>query len=132
MPNRVNFLNIAGGVLLVVAAIVLRVAPADAWQTSLGTPSQIDQDMRDRQIKALNQQRQQDIRKDTDKLYQLATELKAAVDKSNENVLSLEVVKKAGEVEKLAKRVKEKMKESVGPNPRTEPVPRMPYPGPPR
>ena len=52
---------------------------------------------------------------DTDKLFQLATELKTAVDKSNENLLSLDVVRKADEVEKLAKKVKEKMKESVGP-----------------
>jgi hypothetical protein len=32
------------------------------------------------------------------------------VDKSNENLLSLEVVRKAEEIEKLAHRVKEKMK----------------------
>ena len=61
---------------------------------------------------------------DTDKLFQLATELKAAVDKTNENLLSLEVVRKADEVEKLAKKVREKMKEAVGTPPRTEPPPR--------
>jgi len=77
--------------------------------------SQIDKDMQDRQMKEANKKRQQDIRGDTDKLLQLATELKAAVDKSNENLLSLDVVRKAEEVEKLAHRVKEKMKESVGP-----------------
>ncbi len=72
-----------------------------------------------------NKQRQQDIREETDKLFQLATELKAAVDKTNENVLSLDVVRKADEVEKLAKKVKEKMKESVGQPPeKPESVPR--------
>jgi hypothetical protein len=40
----------------------------------------------------------------------MATELKDYVDKTNENVLSLEVVKKAEEIEKLAHSVKEKMK----------------------
>jgi hypothetical protein len=55
-------------------------------------------------------QRQQDIRKDTEKLLELATELKQEVDKSNENTLSLGVVKKAEEIEKLAKSVKNKMK----------------------
>lgn len=87
--------------------------------------------MQDRQLKAANKKRQDDIRNDTEKLFQLATELKAAVDKTNENVLSLDVVRKADEVEKLAKRVKEKMKQAVGPAPRIEPVPRSPYPRPP-
>lgn len=60
--------------------------------------------------KKYNLQRQQDIRKDTEKLLELATELKQAVDKTNENTLSLDVVKKAEQIEKLAKSVKEKMK----------------------
>lgn len=94
--------------------------------------SQMQRDMEHRQLKQLNKRRQQEIRDDTAKLFQLATELKAAVDKSNENVLSLDVVRKAGEVEKLAKQVKEKMKESVGPPLRVEPLPKTPYPGSPR
>ena len=83
--------------------------------------------MQDRQVKELNKKRQQDIQNDTQKLFDLATELKAAVDKSNENLLSLDVVRKADEVEKLAKRVKEKMKEAMGPVPHTAP-PTMPTP----
>jgi hypothetical protein len=62
--------------------------------------------------KALNKQRQTALQKDTDHLLQLATQLKEDVDKSNEHTLSLEVVKKAEEIEKLAKSVKEKMKGS--------------------
>lgn len=60
--------------------------------------------------KRANLQRQADIKKDTEKLLELATELKQYVDKSNENTLSLDVVKKAEQIEKLAKQVKEKMK----------------------
>jgi hypothetical protein len=60
--------------------------------------------------KKRNLQRQEDIKKDTDKLLSLATELKQYVDKTNENTLSLEVIKKAEEIEKLARSVKEKMK----------------------
>ena len=71
--------------------------------------------------------RQKDIRDDTDKLFQLATELKAAVDKTNENLLSLDVVRKADEVEKLAKKVKEKMKDAIGP-PVKDPVRTLPNP----
>jgi hypothetical protein len=70
---------------------------------------QLDDLMRDNARK-LNKQRQQDLKRDTDKLLDLATELKKYVDKSNENVLSLEVLRKAEEIEKLAKSVKDKMR----------------------
>ena len=53
------------------------------------------------------------LRHDTDKLLRLSVELKQSVDKSDENVLSLDVIKKAEEIEKLARSVKDKMK---GPN----------------
>jgi hypothetical protein len=53
------------------------------------------------------------LKTDTDKLLKLSVELKAYVDKSNENVMSLDVIKKAEEIEKLAKSVKDKMR---GPN----------------
>jgi len=53
------------------------------------------------------------LKNDTEKLLKLSTELKAYVDKSDENVLSLDVIKKAEEIEKLAKSVKDKMR---GPN----------------
>ena len=57
-----------------------------------------------------NVKRQQDLKKDTDKLLELATQLKQYVDKTNENTLSVEVIRKAEEIEKLAHSVKEKMK----------------------
>lgn len=68
--------------------------------------SKLERDM----AKKAGQERQAALRRDTEKLYRLATELKDYVDKTNENVLSLEVVKKAEEIEKLAHSVKEKMK----------------------
>ena len=60
--------------------------------------------------KKANQERQAELKRDTEKLLQLATDLKAEVDKSNENVLAVEVIKKADEIEKLAHSVREKMK----------------------
>ena len=65
---------------------------------------------RDR-AKQLNKDRQAAIKRDTDKLLALATELKDYVDKSNEHVLSLDVVRKAEEIEKLAHHVREKMRD---------------------
>lgn len=79
-------------------------------------------------MKAANKKRQQDIRDETDKLFQLATELKAAVDKTNENMLSLDVIKKAEQVEKLAKKVKENMREAIGPPQNVEPPVPVPTP----
>lgn len=67
---------------------------------------QIEKDM----AKKANKQRQAEIRRDSERLLKLATELKQYVDKSNENILSLEVVRKAEEIERLAHSVKEKMK----------------------
>lgn len=60
--------------------------------------------------KQANKQRQEDLKEDTVKLLELATELKQYVDKTNENVMSLEVMKKAEQIEKLAHSVREKMK----------------------
>jgi hypothetical protein len=68
----------------------------------------IEKDM----AKKANQKREADLKRDTDKLLQLATQLKQYVDKTNENVLSLDVMKKAEEIEKLAHSVREKMKGS--------------------
>ncbi len=53
------------------------------------------------------------LKHNTDRLVKLSAELKQSVDKSDENVMSLDVIKKAEEIEKLAHSVKENMK---GPN----------------
>jgi hypothetical protein len=57
-----------------------------------------------------NQDRQVALKRDTDKLLELANELKQNVDRTGPDILSMDVVKKAQEIEKLAKSVKEKMK----------------------
>jgi hypothetical protein len=68
--------------------------------------AKIEKDM----AKKANRERQAQLQRDTDNLVKLANELKQYVDKSNENTLSLDVVKKAEEIEKLARSVKDKMK----------------------
>jgi hypothetical protein len=66
--------------------------------------------MRKDMEKKANVERHASLKRDTDKLLELAQQLKEQVDKSNENMLSLDVVKKAEEIEKLALNVREKMK----------------------
>lgn len=68
--------------------------------------------MQEQIAKSRNNQRQQQLVADTTKLLALATELKEEVDKTNKDTLSLNVVKKAEEIEKLAKAVKEKMRDA--------------------
>src|ERR1700694_4813695 len=51
--------------------------------------------------------RQSQLRLDTEKLGALTAELKQHVDKAGANILSMDVIKKAQEIQKLAKRVQE-------------------------
>ncbi len=60
--------------------------------------------------KERRKQRWQDIKRDSEKLLETATELKQYVDKAGENVMSLEVIKKAEQMEKLSKELQKKMK----------------------
>lgn len=64
------------------------------------------------QAKLRNTDRQRKLVADMERLVALANELKSQVDKSNKDTLSLDVVRKADEIEKLAHSVKEKMKGS--------------------
>ena len=70
----------------------------------------IEEKMEKDREKAMNKERHDNLKKDTEKLLKLATELKEGVDKTNKDMLSLEVMKKCEEIEKLAKSVREKMK----------------------
>ena len=56
---------------------------------------------------------QKQLSYDTAKLLTLANELKAELDKSNKDTLSLSVIRKADQVEKLAHKVRDEMKASL-------------------
>lgn len=115
MPPR-NFLCLYILVLLTLPSRTFaqspRIPPRDPT-----APIGDDNDLRDRltrdMAKKANEERHVALKNDTDKLLKLAVELKAYVDKSGPNVLSVDVVKKAEEIERLAHSVKDKMK---GPN----------------
>ncbi len=62
------------------------------------------------QARARNADRQKQLVADTQKLVALANELEDEVSKSNKDMLSLDVVRKADEIDKLAKNVRDKMK----------------------
>jgi hypothetical protein len=63
---------------------------------------------------AANAERKKQIAEDSAKLLKLATDLKTEVEKTSKDTLSLTVIRKADEIERLAHDVKEKMKLTVG------------------
>jgi hypothetical protein len=71
------------------------------------TPAEIE--LEKRMAKERNRQRFVELKKDTDHLLELATQLKKSVDEANDQTLSLEVIRKAEQIEKLAKQVRQKM-----------------------
>ncbi len=60
-------------------------------------------------------ERKKQISDQSTQLLAMAVALKAEVDKTNKDTLSLNVIRKADAIEKLAKTVKDKMKQSAGP-----------------
>jgi HAMP domain-containing protein len=60
-----------------------------------------------RDPKAILELRQKDIKKDVERLLELATELKKEVDKTDSSaVLSMPLLRKTEEIEKLAKHIR--------------------------
>lgn len=126
--RRIGALRI--GVLAGLAALVLipvvgeglqvrdpgyRYPPAVTRVPDANTQNQINgQDTKDPNFAAVNAERKKQIADDSTKLLKLATELKAEVDKTNKDTLSINVIRKADAIEKLAHDVKEKMKTSMG------------------
>ena len=73
-------------------------------------PNPLSGRMKEERIKAFNDQRHKRLEDDVSKLQALTNELKSDVDKANNDELSLDVVRKASEIEKLAHDVQSRMK----------------------
>jgi hypothetical protein len=73
-----------------------------------------EQQQKTQDFEAANAARKKQISAESTKLLKLATELKNEVDKTNKDTLSIGVIRKADEIEKLAHSVKEKMQLTVG------------------
>jgi len=69
-----------------------------------------DAKLRDQQDRLLREARQKRVVADTDKLVVLVTDLKAHVNSSTINSLSVDTIKKADEIEKLARDLKKQLK----------------------
>jgi hypothetical protein len=113
---RSNFVAVSLSLLLLTLALPPFASAGTPLQSQqvhdpFAVPEDPDrQALEKKMVKKANQERQAQLRRDTERLFRLSSELKQYVDKSSEDTLSLEVVKKAEEIEKLARSVKEKMK----------------------
>ena len=85
--------------------------------TESGPPDQDSVNLSKRQKSdAANDERKKQIADQSAQLLAMALSLKAEVDKTNKDTLSLNVIRKADAIERLAKTVKEKIKQSSGPS----------------
>lgn len=97
------------GILILGSSASAQQSPPPA--SSAATTSANENESKDQAAKkplTPEEQKRADLRADTEKLYKLTQELKAEVEKSNKDTLSVSVVKKAQEVERLAKSIKER------------------------
>ena len=106
-------------VAIFLLSILIMIVPARAQDSPAGaaqgraplppSPTPVEIEMQRRMAKQRNQERFAKIKKDTDQLLELATQLKKSVDQASEETLSLEVIRKAEQIEKLARQVRQKM-----------------------
>jgi hypothetical protein len=94
--------NVSGGQILPNSTL--------PWSNQMPGMSQPDIIRHVEQKRMLINERQKRLVADTEKLVALTTALKEQVDESNKNILSVDMIKKADEIEKLAHSVKERIK----------------------
>ncbi len=90
----------------------IHLPPAVSQSQSMGgMPTTTGDPIQKQQAIAANQQRQVEIRRDTEKMAELTQELRQYLAK-NDQVMSVDAIKKVEQIEKLAHSVKGKMKQS--------------------
>jgi biopolymer transport protein ExbD len=115
--NRLSFLLVVMLVLLgayaAASAQTVHLPPTITEpQGTGGPPVTTSDDVQRQQAIAANEQRQIEIRRDTDKMAELTQELKDYLAKTGQGVISVDAIRKAEQIEKLAHSVKSKMKQS--------------------
>jgi hypothetical protein len=101
-------MRILGVAIIGMALVTTGSAKVSGGQSSALSQSDINRLVEQRKMGV--SERQKRLIADTDKLLSLSTALKHQVDESNTEILSLDMIKKADEIEKLARSVKERIK----------------------
>jgi hypothetical protein len=113
LPSRRRALRAGILALLGAAALLAGAAPSGQEPQTARQPAQ-QQSPAPQNLDAASTVRQHQLTDDSARLLTLAISLKAEVDKTNKDTLSLSVIRKAGAIEKLAHDVKDKMKLPAG------------------
>jgi Spy/CpxP family protein refolding chaperone len=123
-PHRLR--GVFAGTLLVIALACVAQdgqAPSSSPVPPGGQPNNVQSPAsnsakltRHQKALAADTDRKKQITDESSQLLAMAVALKAEVDKTNKDELSLNVIRKADEIEKLAHTVKEKIKQSGGPS----------------
>lgn len=114
--SRLSWSIVAFCTLPVLASLAsaqqIHLPPAVSQSQSMGgMPTTTVDPVQRQQAIAANQQRQVEIRHDTEKMAELTQELKEYLSK-NDQVMSIDAIKKVDQIEKLAHNVKSKLKQS--------------------
>jgi hypothetical protein len=111
----VGFWILAGAAVLAQAAAARAQVTVPPWSPSqisnIGMPHH-RRHINDPQTRARNAERQKRLVADTQRLLELASELQTDAGKSEKDMLSLEMIRKTEEIQKLAKSVRDKMKDA--------------------
>ena len=91
-------------------------ATADKAPAASAQAGQRDQNPAQQNLNTPGTERRKQIADESTRLLALAIDLKAEVDKTNRDTLSISVIRKADEIEKLAHNVRDKLKQSTGGN----------------
>ena len=126
-PDAVSDLNAGWTPALMLVGVVLvaalscfaqeghPVAPQAPVSAATAPKSQTETASKLQKAVAADSERKKQISDESTQLLAMALSLKAEVDKTNKDTLSLNVIRKADEIERLAKTVKEKIKQGSGP-----------------
>jgi biopolymer transport protein ExbD len=96
-----------------VSAQQIHLPPAVSQSQGMGNvPVRANDETQRKQAMAANLQRQAEMKRDGEKLAQLTQELNDYLQNKGEGVISVDALKKAEQIEKLAHSVKSKMKQS--------------------
>lgn len=112
--SRREALKLAAGAVGIATVFALAVRAQDPSQRTPSTASgepQPDPGVDAKRTKTLLEQNQKDIKKNIEKLFQLASELKDEVEKTDSvTVLSVAMLRKTEDIEKLARQIRDKAK----------------------
>jgi len=89
----------------------MHLPPLAEQSQGMGVPVKTEDQVSQERLKKYRELRQQELIRDANKLHQLSGELKDYLDKNGSTILSLDMLKKAEAVEKLAHSVRTKMKD---------------------